>query len=159
MARFETDGIQELLDDMERMGQQTGPVAQAMTMAAAAVVKAGWQRAITEHGLIDTAAMVESIGYAQTPTNFGDSLGIDIYPQNKDASGTRNAEKAYILHYGSDRIEATYFVDEAESYAEEGIQDELERIWNEWLESGRVPAVAADAGGYARNGKHSEIIK
>ena len=61
MARFDTSGLDDLLADMTRLEQQTGPVAEAMTMAAAEVTKRCWQRAATEEGLIDTGAMIASI--------------------------------------------------------------------------------------------------
>jgi hypothetical protein len=158
MARFDTSGLDDLLADMTRLEQQTGPVAEAMTMAAAEVTKRCWQRAATEEGLIDTGAMIASIGYARKPTNFGDSLGIDIYPQGKDKSGTRNAEKAFILHYGSQRIDPTYWVDQAEGYASQEIPQALEAIWNAYIETGRIPAIDEIIGAVAASGTRKEII-
>ena len=54
MARFDTSGLDELLADMQRMEQQTGPVAEAMTMAAAEIIKQSWQRSAEEHGYNDS---------------------------------------------------------------------------------------------------------
>lgn len=159
MARFDTSGLDDLLADMQRMEQQTGPVAEAMTMAAAEIIKQSWQRSAEEHEMRDTGALIESIGYPRAPTNFGDALGIDVYPQGKDKSGTRNAEKAFILHYGSQRIDPTYWVDDADRYSEEAIPPALEEIWNQYLETGRIPAITEIIGAVAPSGTKKETIK
>lgn len=158
MARFDTSGMDDLLADMQRMGENTGPVAEAMTMAAAEVIKGCWQRSAEEHGLRDTGDLIASIGYPQAPTNFGDALGIDVYPQGKDRRGVRNAEKAFIQHYGSSRTPATYWVDDADHYSEEIIPDVLQGMWDEWLETGHVPSAAAAAAAVASSGTRKETI-
>lgn len=159
MARFDTSGMDDLINDMERMGQNTGPVAEAMTMAAAEIIKGCWQRSAEEHGLRDTGAMIASIGYPSAPTNFGDALGIDVYPQGRDQKGTRNAEKAFIQHYGSSRTPATYFVDDADAYSEEIVPEVMQAMWDEFLETGRIPSSAAAASAVAASGTRKEINK
>lgn len=142
MARFDTSGLDDLVNDMRRLEQDTGEVAEAMVMAAAQIIQRCWQRSITEHGLIDTGSMLQSIGFPKTPTKFSDSLGIDIYPQGKDKKGVRNAEKAFILHYGTRRRPALYWVDDADQYAEIEIPEVLEEMWGRYLETGRIPDVS-----------------
>lgn len=158
MARFDTSGMDDLLADMQRMGENTGPAAEAMTLAAAEVIKGCWQRAAEEHGLRDTGDMIASIGYPRAPTNFGDALGIDVYPQNKDHKGVRNAEKAFIQHYGSSRTPATYFVDDADAYSEELVPEVLQAMWDEFLETGRIPNPTAAAAAVAPSGTKKETI-
>ena len=150
MARFDTSGMDDLLADMQRMGQQTGPLAEAMTMAAAEIIKGCWQRSAEEHGLRDTGAMIESIGYPRTPTNFGDALGIDVFPQGKDSRGVRN---------GTGRVPATYFVDDADAYSEEAVPEALQAMLDEYNETGRIPSAASAAATYAPKGTRKETIK
>lgn len=58
--------------------------------------------------------MIESIDFARQAKMLGQIRYIDIYPQGKDRHGVRNAEKAFILHYGTKRIAATHWVDDAD---------------------------------------------
>ena len=159
MARFDTSGMDGLIADLNHMEQQTGPLAEAMTMAAAEIIKGCWQRSAEEHGLRDTGAMIESIGYPRAPTNFGDALGIDVYPQGKDSKGVRNAEKAFVQHYGTGRVPATYFVDDADAYSEEAVPDALQAIMDEYIDTGRIPSAASAAAAYAPKGTRKETIK
>ena len=64
------------------------------------------------HKHIDTGDMVRSVGTAKgtKAKKFH-----DIYPQGRDEKGVRNAEKAFIAHYGKSGQLGTRFVDEAES--------------------------------------------
>lgn len=152
MARFDTSGLQDLINDMRRMGETSGDVAQVMTAAAAEEVAKAWKRSAEEHELRDTGAMIESIGYPRGVEKIGDVCAVDIYPQGKDASGTRNAEKAFVLHYGTSRRPPTYWVDDADKYAAEPVQKRLEEIWGQFLETGQVPAVPLQSTEYKRSG-------
>lgn len=149
MARFDTSGLQELINEMRRLGEAAGPVAEAMTLAAAEEIAAAWRKSAEEHNLRDTGAMIASIGYPRGVEKIGDVCAVDIYPQGKDASGTRNAEKAFILHYGTSRIKPTYWVDDADKYSGPRVQARLEQIWGEYLETGKVPQIITASGGKA----------
>ena len=43
MARFESSGLDDLISEMQRMGQQTGPVAAEMVQAAVDIIKEKWK--------------------------------------------------------------------------------------------------------------------
>lgn len=133
MATFNTSGIRPLIDEMTRLGQNVGPVAEQMCMAAAEEIRMAWRKSAYEHGLVDTGAMFDSITYPNQPTAIGGLLAIDVYPQGKDARGVRNAEKAFILHYGSSRIKPTYWVDAADVYSAQPVQQRLQAIWDQFL--------------------------
>jgi hypothetical protein len=77
--------------------------------------------------------MLESIGYPRKPKTAGDVRSIDIYPQGKDRKGVRNAEKAFINHYGTKTKPATHFVDIADELSGPLVQAVYERIWEEFL--------------------------
>ena len=152
MARFDTSGLQDLLNEMRQMGQASGGVAQVMTAAAAEEITAAWKASAEEHNLRDTGAMIESIGYPEGVRRLGDIFAADIYPQGKDAGGTRNAEKAFILHYGSSRLKPTYWADDADQSSAEPVQRRLEAIWYEFLETGQVPAMPVQSAQRKRGG-------
>ena len=152
MAQIDTTGLQDVINDLRKLGEAAEPVAQVMTAAAAEEITASWKQTAEEYGFRDTGAMIESIGYPEGVRNRGGLFTADIYPQGKDARGVRNAEKAFIHHYGSSRIKPTYWVDEADKNAEEPVQARLEGIWGEFLETGQVPAVPLQSTKYKRKG-------
>jgi len=141
MARFETSGLDELLTDMRKRQQLTGDVAKAVLQAGAEGVKKAWKLAAEEHGLRDTGDMIESIGFAHEPKGAGDVLFIDIYPQGKDHKGVRNAQKAFVLHYGTSKMPATYWVDDADAYSADFAVPAMQAVWDEFGRTGQVPQV------------------
>lgn len=134
MARFETSGLDDILLDMKRRGELSGPVADKMLMAGAEEDKQCWVDAITEADLIDKHDMINSVGFPRQPKTAGDIRQIDIYPQGTDRKGVRNAEKAFINHYGASGRPATHFVDKADEKAGPKVQAAYEKIWDEFLE-------------------------
>lgn len=142
MARFDMSGLDEMIREMRRMGETSGEAAKAMLQAGAEAVKAAWQRSAEEHGLRDTGDMITSIGFARDPKEIGGVLSIDIYPQGKDRHGVRNAEKAFVLHYGTSKIPPTRWVDDADHYSESTAITAMQSIWDEFVATGKVPRVA-----------------
>lgn len=141
MARFDTSGLDDVLADMKRHGELIGETADKMLMAGAEEVKKAWESAIELDDLIDTGDMLKSIGYANAPRTAADIRLIDIYPQGKDRKGVRNAEKAFINHYGTSGsggkgVEATHFVDVADELSADFVIEAYERIWEEFLTKG-----------------------
>ena len=133
MARFEMKGLDELVRAMQAKGQESGEVAQRMLMAGAEAVRAAWQHAAEAHDLRDTGAMIASIGYARAPKKAGDILSIDIYPQGTDGKGVRNATKAFVLHYGTSRIPATRWVDDADAESGETVMPAMQAVWDAFI--------------------------
>lgn len=147
MARFEMPGMDDLIREMQRMGEATGEVAEAMVNAAVIEIRDAWKESAEEHQLRDTGAMIESIGFPTPIQNIGGVLQKDVYPQGKDAKGVRNAEKAFIAHYGTSRQPPTYWVDDADDKSGPRVQARLEGIWSEFLQTGKVPTVTDTGGG------------
>ena len=148
MARFDTTGLNEVLREMQRMGLMTGEVAEAMIKTGAEYVKLAWQQAADECDHRVTGDMINSIGYPRQPQNIGDGLAIDIYPQGKDHKGVRNAEKAFILHYGSSKLKGSRWVDRADEISEQTAIPAMENVFYEYVETGRINETAPMA--YAR---------
>ena len=65
---------------------------------------------------------------------IGDVSAKEIYPQGKDRKGVRNAEKAFILHYGKSGQAPTRFVDAVEEAAEDKAVSAMENVFNNYLE-------------------------
>lgn len=138
MARFDMSGLDPIIDEMREMGLEVGEVADSMLMAGADEVAEAWRRAAQTHGLIDTGDMFNSIGYPNTAKTFGEYRTIDIYPQGRDQKGVRNAEKAFVLHYGTSKLKATYWVDTADSYCTETVVPAMEKVWDEFIQTGNI---------------------
>jgi hypothetical protein len=133
MARFDTSGLDDIIRDVTRLGASGEEVGDKMLLAAAEEVKQAWKQSAQAHGLRDTGDMINSINYPRKPKNVGDVKLIDIYPKGKDRKGVRNAEKAFILHYGSSSIPARHWIDEADEAAGPRVQDAMEGIFNTFI--------------------------
>lgn len=158
MARFNTSGFDEIIREVTALGAGTEEVGRRMLQAGAEEVQKAWRAAARKHGLKDTGAMIESIGYAKEPKTVSGIRSIDIYPQGKDRKGVRNAEKAFILHYGTSSkasqkkgeltawrkhkkyrnpgIPATHWVDDADDMSAEPVKNAFETIWDDFLKGG-----------------------
>lgn len=133
MARFDTSGLDDMVREMQRLGQDIGPVAESMVDAAVEEIKNAWKDSAERHKHRDTGALIDSIGYPQPIYKIGDALARDVYPQGRDGHNVRNAEKAFILNYGTSRIPASHWVDEADEVAGPLVEEKLLEIWDEYL--------------------------
>jgi HK97 gp10 family phage protein len=134
MARFRTEGLDELIDRMTEMELTTGELADEMLFAGAEEVKKAWKKSAEQHRHRDTGDMINAINYSRQVRKIGDIKEVDIYPQGKDKKGVRNAEKAFILHYGTSRIPASHWVDDADEMAGPMVEERLWTMYDEWLE-------------------------
>jgi len=132
MARFQTDGLDDLIEDLKSLGETTGELADKMLLAGAEEVKQAWRRAAKLHNLIDTGDMFNSIGYSRKPKMVSDIKMIDIYPQGTDRKGIRNAEKAFILNYGGSNQKkrpATHWIDTADDLSAEPVEKAMREVY------------------------------
>ena len=136
MPRFAMDGLQPLIEEMTRMGEASGDGAEAALLAGAEEVKRAWKESAESHEHRDTGDMIESIDYAREPSNIGGALTIDIYPQGRDSRGIRNAEKAFILNYGTSKLEGSGWVFDADAICEKTVVPAMEEAWDAFLENG-----------------------
>ena len=135
MARFDTSGLDGIVSQMRALGQESGAVAEAMVKASVEEIRKAWRDSAEAHGHRDTGALIASITYSPSTTVMGSIMERDVYPMGTDAKGTRNAEKAFILHYGTSRIPGSHWVDDADDNSAGPVQDVCESIWNGFLES------------------------
>ena len=135
MARFDVSGLDETIEEMKRLGQMTGQTADAMLMAGADEVRKAWRQSAEEHRHRDTGDMIASIGFTRKPKEIGSIRTIDIYPQGKDKRNIRNAEKAFILHYGTTKIRGSRWVDDADKISEQTVVPAMIRVWEQFLQN------------------------
>ena len=135
MARFDVSGLDETIEEMKRLGQMTGRTVDAMLMAGADEVRKAWRQSAEEHRHRDTGDMIASIGFARKPKEIGSIRTIDIYPQGKDKRNIRNAEKAFILHYGTTKIRGSRWVDDADKISEQTVVPAMIRVWEKFLQN------------------------
>jgi hypothetical protein len=119
---------------MAEMELTTSELADEMLIAGAEEVREAWKKSAEKHEHKDTGDMIASINYSRQVRKIGDIKEVDIYPQGKDRKGVRNAEKAFILHYGTSRISASHWVDDADEMAGPMVEERLTNIFDDWLE-------------------------
>ena len=134
MASFKTSG--DLIDDvakkLKELGEDvSGQLGQEMLDEGAKIIEFNWVKSIKNHKHIDTGEMVNSVGVAKKTKT---KKFRDIYPQGKDSKGVRNAEKAYIAHYGKSGQIGTRFVDEAEANSAAECAAAMQRKLDEYIE-------------------------
>ena len=134
MALFNGEGFDELLADLQKDKDLIEDAAPDMLAAGAEVVADAWRDAIKAHDLIDTGDMLDSVGPSDAVVTDREKK-IAVYPQGRDRKGIRNAEKAFINHYGASRRKATHFVDDAETKAEQPAVEAMAAVWFDKLES------------------------
>lgn len=133
MARFDTSGLDEVVRYLEQMEATTGELADSMLLAGAAAVREAWMEAATLHKHRLTDDMYTSIGYARTPKTIVGLRQIDIYPQGKDRKGVRNAEKAFILHYGGRSNPGSRWIDTADSISGRTAVPAMINVYDEYM--------------------------
>lgn len=141
MARFEIQGMDEIIDQMKSMQLLTGKVAETMLMAAAEDVREAWRESAEEHGHRDTGQMIAAIGYPRKPSAASDALAIDIYPQGTNTGGVRNAEVAFVLHYGTSKMPGSGWVDDADAKSGPRVTATMASIWSNYIQTGELPTI------------------
>lgn len=133
MARFEGEGFDELVAAFQKNKELFRETAPEMLQAGGEIILKCWKDAIQAHNLIDTGEMLESVRIFSIETSH--TMKAVIYPAGKDSKGVRNAEKAFINHYGASQRKATHFVDDAEAKAEAPTIDAMAAVWYGKLDS------------------------
>lgn len=129
MAYLKWAGLDEVYREMQQAGATAGETAQRMIEAGGQECVKAWKLAIGMHGHVKTGAMQQSVDIKFI--NKNGRRCAEIYPMGKDSRGIRNAEKAFILHYGRSNLPGDHFVDEAEQIAEAEAIPVMTEIWNQ----------------------------
>ena len=116
------------------------PDAERVLLAAVPVVEAAWKASgeklgYRTHGknrkhMLDSFKASKIIG-----GEAGAQYSIDVYPAGKDSKGVRQAEKAFILNYGTARYPGSEWVDKLPGTCQQDVQSamaaEFEKIRKE----------------------------
>ena len=136
MARMEFSGTQEMMDALFAESERLERKATEMLGEAGKVVTQAWQDAIAKAGHAPpgksgraTGDLIKSVRASAVKKN-GEAYVSSIYPHGRDRKRQSNAEKAFVLHYGTSRIKGDHFVDDAEERASEAAEQIMEEIWN-----------------------------
>lgn len=132
MATLRVEGLEALEEDLRKFGDRADEIGNAMLEAGAEELKESWKYHILKSGHVDSGSMVDSVK-ASKPRKGRGGTSVDVYPQGKDQKGVRNAEKAFLLHYGWKDKPGDHFVDNVEQDAEEAVADAMESVLNEYL--------------------------
>lgn len=132
MARFEVKGTDDLANALESLGGKTGDIAQTMIRYGAVEMVKSWQDTIKKRGHVLTGQMEKSVQPTKIK-NEGGELSIEVYPKGKDDKGVRNAEKAFLAHYGWSRHTGDHFVDEVEEEGGEKAVEAMEKVMDQFI--------------------------
>ena len=136
-----SSGLNSLIDELKDLGElDNGELTGKMLNAGAKVISDEWKKGIkraVKRGGRSTGDMVESVAPSKKIERKGDVSASTIYPQGKDRKGVRNAEKAFILHYGKSGQAGTRFVDDVEAAAEDAATEAMEQIFDEYKTGGK----------------------
>ena len=141
--RVETTGIDEVLEAMAKMQQLTGDAAKAMLRAGGNVFQREWMNEAQRKRHVHTGDMIKSIGQTN-PKNIGSGLRVEIYPQGKGRTGTRNSVKAFVLHHGRSgrgKIDGDSWVDNVVQNATDESNAAMAKVWGQFIATGDVPVV------------------
>lgn len=144
MARLEVSGLDDLTVYLKQQEQLTGQMARDMLDSGADVLVKVWKNKIKKKNYIDSGDMLKSVKAKKTKEGDDGFLEKTVYPQGKDKRGTRNAEKAFLLHYGWKTNAATngphdgdHFVDEIEQEAAPNVVSAMEQTMADYLKKGQ----------------------
>lgn len=130
MARMTFSGTEDVLAELFRETEKLERKATEMLGEAGKVAVKAWQDAIEEHGHVDSGSMRDNVR-ASAVKKSGSAYTCSIYPKGRDGHGVGNAEKAFILHYGTSKIKGDHFVDQAEANMEAAVDEVMQRIWEQ----------------------------
>lgn len=150
MAHCKVEGLDELIDEMERHAENTEAIFEELTLMGAEIVRDAWKESAEKHRLKDTGEMIRRIDYDKRLKRDGRLLKSFIYPRGNQTHTTgkggklirrkkpiRYASIAFVRHYGTSRRPATYWVDTADEIANQKVPDKLIARWKEFLKNGR----------------------
>ena len=126
MSRVE--GADEFIRDLRKLGDNMNKVERAMLKAGGEVMAESWRITIEWYDFLDSHSMHDHV--ISRVTGKSGTLRAEITSEGYDDHGTRNAFKAFILHYGTNngRIPASHWIDTAEDAASAGVHAAMSAV-------------------------------
>lgn len=113
-----TEGLADIEAELLAMGSAAQALTKAMVAAGGEVLRGAMETAARAH--VRTGAMAASTAVSKIKADKS-GASAEVTFEGTDARGVRNAEKAFYLNYGTSRIKADRFVDNAASQAAETV--------------------------------------
>lgn len=131
MSRVE--GADEFIRDLRKLGDNMNKVERAMLKAGGEVMAESWRITIEWYDFLDSHSMHDHV--ISRVTGKSGTLRAEITSEGYDDHGTRNAFKAFILHYGTNngRIPASHWIDTAEDAASAGVHAAMSAVLTQAL--------------------------
>lgn len=136
--KLETDGLDQLIADMEKVMELPDRVQEDMLNAEADVVVRAQRDELTSQNLVNTGQLRESIARnnkVKTDGKGGIGKYLDIYPQGTRNDGVRNAEVGFILEYGAPgrKLKAYHWMKSANEKSTEKAVEAAAGVYDEFL--------------------------
>lgn len=145
MAKFSFNGLDELSASLEQLAQLSDDEKVSILMPSAQLLLQRQKEKIAQLFKRRTGDLEESLSISQQNSDLGPSLYIAPTGKHRGSStgkrkGKRrsngkysgtNAEVAYILEYGSPRIAATHWLENANEEAEAEVMEAQQAAWDE----------------------------
>ena len=125
MARFEVEGLDELLKDMTLLDADR--LAPMMLEEAAPPLEANVRKRAGSHR--DTGAMEASIKTTR-PHKKGNGYSICTRPIGRDKKGVRNMEKAVYMEFGTSKQAATPIISPAVRESEPEVLEKMQEVFD-----------------------------
>ena len=145
MAKITVIGIQKFRDDIKAMGEDSAKMTVEMLKAGSSAAEEEWRKGIesethkiinpdgkgyiSKRGYIDTGDMLESVGTVIEEKK----RRAKVYPLGYDGKGVPNAEKAFVLNYGTSSYKGSRFVDEINEKADIEVPVAMAKVMDEYL--------------------------
>lgn len=129
MAKVTESGLNELINNLSSFAEDFSEMEDEILNEAGEIFVDEWKDGIARFGHVDTGDMQKSVKAKRSKKD----ASVEIYPHGKDRHGVRNAQKAFILHYGSSTIDGDRFVDDIEDKGEEKVVKAAEEIYYDTL--------------------------
>lgn len=126
MGSFDTSYLSELINNLDGLEKSIDDIQYDMLEAAGTEFEEAWKNGIRQGGHVDTGDMLNSVKAKVSRK----AKTVTIAPTGKDRHGTRNAKKAFILHYGNSTIYGDRFVDDVEEKGTEAAIGVMLDIYN-----------------------------
>lgn len=139
MARVKITGMDDLAEELSRLGNLTDDLASAMLKAGAIPVTETRREEAERRRHRDTGQMIANIKADRKVYERNGVKEMTVYSRGTDSKGVRNAEKEYVLNYGTSKLDGDHWVEAANEKAEPQALGAMETVMDHFVEKGVVP--------------------
>lgn len=115
MATVSTQGVDALIAELQKRGEDVTEVRDEMLEAGGAVLVETWRSVGDAHGYRKSGAMLDSVAAERIGADT-----VEVKPRGNAPHGKKtvsNAYKAFLLHTGTSKIHGSHWVDEVTQQA------------------------------------------